>query len=124
MNDAEFQATQRQLQAMDQRLASMESTLAQWNQAAQTLSGLGGANEGLIPIGGGVRLRATLHDAPVVLDIGAGYAKEVPVAEAKEIILDQIGQLQAQFKAASEDAQMLAQRLQTLAETAPETEDS
>jgi prefoldin alpha subunit len=124
MSDAEFQATQRQLQAMDQRLASMESTLAQWNQASLTLSGLGGEQESLIPIGGGVRLRATLHDLPVVLDIGAGYAKELPVAEAKEVILDQIGQLQVQFKAASEDAGMLAERLQTLAQPAPEAEDS
>lgn len=116
MSDAAFQATQRQLQAMDQRLASMESTLAQWNQAAQTLAGLGEEQEGLVPIGGGVRLRATLHDAPVLLDIGSGYAKEMSIADAREALLDQIGQLQTQFKAASEDAQVLANRLQELAQ--------
>lgn len=124
MNDAAFQATQRQLQAMDQQLASMESTLSQWNQAVETLSGLEGEQTGLVPIGGGVRIRATLHDAPVLLDVGAGYAKELSVADAKEQLLDQIGKLKVTFKSASEDAQMLADRLQSLAQAEAETEDS
>ncbi|MGB1697951.1 MAG: prefoldin subunit alpha [Thermoplasmatota archaeon] len=124
MNDAAFQATQRQLQAMDQQLASMESTLSQWNQAVETLSGLEGEQTGLVPIGGGVRIRATLHDAPVLLDVGAGYAKELSIAEAKEQLLDQIGTLKANFRTASEDAQMLAERLQSLAQAEAEAEDS
>ena len=114
--DAAFQATQRQLQAVDQRLASMEATLAQWNQAVSTLSGLEGEKEGLVPIGGGVRLRAKLLDAPVLLDVGAGYAKEFSVAEAKEQLLNQVADLQAQFRAATQDAELLAGRLQELAQ--------
>lgn len=111
----EMERTQRRLQAIDGRLGLLEQQLAELDQANTTLSGLAQveASESLVPIGGGVRLRATVDPAaPVMLDVGAGYTHETDLASAQAAVADRLTRVRQAYQAAEQEAEELAMRFQ------------
>lgn len=111
---AELQQLQRQLQLYDRHLASLEQNLSDLQNAVATMDGMSGS-DALVPIGAGVRIKATIDpDAKVLLDLGAGYTTEVPRAEALTELRDRLQAAESAFRTTSTEAQNLAQRMQEL----------
>lgn len=112
---AQYEATQAQLQQVDARLGRLEELLLEQRRAAQTLEGLGGEQEALVPIGAGLHVRARVAgDAPVVTPLGAGYAADRDLAKARASLQRRIAETQGALETASQQADRLAQTLQGL----------
>lgn len=117
---AELQAVQQRLQQVDRQLAAIEAQVMEARRAQQTLEGLTGDQAGLVPIGGGFHVRATLHgDQPVVVPVGSGYAADHAVGDAVALLkdradsaLDLLRRTEREADSLAATAQQLAQKIQ------------
>ena len=110
---AQFDLVQRQLARVDRQLQALEQALIEAQQALATVRHLAeakGASEMLLPIGGGVHVRATIEASkPVLLPIGAGYSTDGDAADVAAALEQRLKSIQSQFMAASEEAQRLTE---------------
>jgi prefoldin alpha subunit len=95
---AQLELVQRELSRAEGRLAALEQAMVEAQQALGTVRHLAeaqGAQSVLVPIGGGLHVRANLDAAQdVLLPIGAGYStpgKPAEVAKALEERVASIG---------------------------------
>lgn len=109
---AQLEVVQRELQRMDRRMAAIEQQMLETQQAVAAVEALGQAGadqEGLVPLGAGVHVRARFDGtAPVLLPIGAGYSTEAPAAEVAKALAARVQAIQQAFESASEEAEQLA----------------
>lgn len=112
---AQYEATQAQLQQVDARLVRLEEMLLEQRRAAETLEALGGEQEALVPIGAGLHVRArVVGDAPVVTPVGAGYAVDHDLPDARAALQRRLAETQGALETAGQQADRLAQTLQSL----------
>jgi prefoldin alpha subunit len=109
---AQMDMLQREMARMDRRMASIEQALVEAQQAAatvQALADLSGSVEALVPIGGGVHVKARLDaGSPVLLPVGAEYATEAAPAQVAEALRSRVEALTAQLRQANEEAEHVA----------------
>lgn len=110
---AQFDLVQRQLQAVDRRLAALESALVEAQQAASAVEALAaspGVQDAMLSLGSGVHVHARVDPAaPVLLPVGAGYYTEGPAAQVHAALQERVEAITRQFQQASADAEQLAQ---------------
>lgn len=114
-----FEQAQRELQLLDRHLAGLEQMLAELQEAKATLDGLQGDTplDTLVPIGGGIRIPARIDPtASAFVDLGAGYATEASLAEARSRITDRIQSTESAFRATSQEVEKVARTAQALAQ--------
>lgn len=114
---AQFEATQQALQNLEMQLGRIEEQAIELRRALSTLDAVGDA-PALVPIGGGVHVPARLADGPVISPIGAGYAAEMSVEEAKAMLEERIQEAESLFRSRSQDAERLAKQARQLAQQA------
>jgi prefoldin alpha subunit len=109
---AQLDLVQRELQRAERRLASLEQAMVEAQQALGTVRHLaetGSSQSVLLPIGGGLHVRATVDAAQdVLMPIGAGYStpgKPAEVAKALEERVDGLGKM---YDEAAQQADELA----------------
>ncbi|MCA1819359.1 MAG: prefoldin subunit alpha [Halobacteriales archaeon] len=117
---AQMDILQREMARMDRRMAAIEQALMEAQQAAATVQALSEAKgdvEALVPIGGGVHVKARLDaGAQVLLPVGAGYATEAGAAQVAEALRQRVESLSQQFRQANEEAERVAQAAAALNE--------
>ncbi|MEK6985217.1 MAG: prefoldin subunit alpha [Candidatus Thermoplasmatota archaeon] len=117
---AQFDMVQRALARVDRQLAALEQALMESQQALGTvrhLASAAGRQEMLLPIGGGVHVRATVDAGhPVLLPIGASYSTDGAPADVAAALEARLASIQQQFSAASEEASRLSQTAAALNE--------
>lgn len=110
---AQMDLLQREMARMDRRLAALERALVDAQQAAATVQALAdekGEVEAMVPLGGGVLVRARIDaGAPVLLPIGADYATESAPAQVADALRARVEALTRQFSEASAEAERIAQ---------------
>ncbi len=110
---AQFELVQRQLTRVDRQLQALEQAMMESQQALATVRHLAessGKQAMLLPIGGGVHVRAMLDAGQtVLLPIGAGYSTEGKAADVAAALEERLKSIQAQFNAASAEAERLTQ---------------
>ncbi len=110
---AQFDLVQRQLARVDRQLQALEQALMESQQALATVRHLAessGRQEMLLPIGGGVHVRATLDAGQsVLLPIGAGYSTDGKAADVAAALEQRLKSIQSQFAAANEEATRLTE---------------
>lgn len=115
-----YEVLQRELARLDQRLGALEEGVVEARRAESTLRGLlerEGEQEVLVPIGGGVYLRARVDpSAPLIRPVGAGYATEGGLADAAARMQERAADAQKQYDAARQEAQRVAQAAQETAD--------
>ena len=113
---ARYEALQRTLQVADRQLASLEQELAELRRAQATLEGLDGKQDVLMPIGGGVFLRAQVDaGAPVLSPLGSAYSADGPLEDAVARVRARAEHVQASFKTWSQRADELGREFQAVA---------
>lgn len=109
----QFDILQRQLQAVDRRLAQLEQALVEAQQAASAVEALAttsGEQVALLPLGSGVHVHARVDAAaPVLLPVGAGYFTEGPASEVGVALKQRVEVITRTFQEASADAERMAQ---------------
>lgn len=120
---AQLDLVQRELARAERRLATLEQAMVEAQQALGTVRHLADSTGGqkvLVPIGGGLHVRATVDGAQdVLLPIGAGYStpgKPVEVAKALEARVESIGKA---YDEAAQRADELANAAAALNEQLP-----
>ncbi len=112
---AQYEATQAQLQQLDGRLSRLEEVLLELRRSKSTLESLEGDQEALVPIGAGLHVRARIAGAaPVVTPVGAGYAADKSVDDAKAMLDAQMAETSAAMESSSAQAERLARSMQAL----------
>jgi len=115
---AQLELVQREIQRAERRLEALEQVVADAQQAASTLKALAGAkgeHEVLLPIGGGVHLRARLDPKqPAVVPVGAGYATDGVLEAAAAALEKRVEAASRSFQAAVQDMERLSQVAGTL----------
>jgi prefoldin alpha subunit len=110
---AQLGLLQREMERLERRLAALEQALMEAQQAAATLQELaGGARdvEALVPLGGGVHVKARIDaGAPVLLPLGAGYSTEATAQQVAEALRSRVESLTQQYRRANEEAERVAQ---------------
>jgi prefoldin alpha subunit len=110
---AQMEVLQREMARMDRRLTAIEGALMEAQRAAATVESMAEQSaevEALVPIGGGVHVRARLDPkSPVVLPLGAGYATEAPASEVAKALHERVESLAEQFRKASEEAERVTE---------------
>jgi prefoldin alpha subunit len=114
----QYEQGQRQLQALQQHLGSLEQTMVDMRRAEATLSGLAGMRgeqEVLVPIGAGVHLRAKVApDSLVIEPIGADYATDATAEVAAKKIQDRLKEVESAYQSAEQQFRLLSRQLQEL----------
>ncbi|HEX2066331.1 MAG TPA: prefoldin subunit alpha [Candidatus Thermoplasmatota archaeon] len=120
---AQMDLIQRELQRAERRLAALEQAMVEAQQALGTVRHLaesGGVQQALLPIGGGLHVRAIVDATQdVLLPIGAGYStpgKPVEVAKALE---ERVASLGRAYEEAAGRADELANAAAALNEQLP-----
>jgi prefoldin alpha subunit len=114
---AEFEAVQQRLRQIDAHLSNLEAQAHEVSRALKTLEEIAVDQKGLVPIGGGFHVRATLHgDAPVVVPIGAGYAADQSVEQATAILTERAAAMKDRLRRSEVDADKLAATAQQMAQ--------
>ncbi len=116
---ARFEMLQQALGNVDAQLARIEQQVMDLRQAQATLDGISEAGEqpALIPIGGGLHIRATLApDAPVVTPVGRGYAADMDVEAATQGLKERIEEAEKLMRQKTQEAESLAAQARTLAQ--------
>ncbi len=114
---AEMQSLQRQLQAYDRHLSSLEQSIGEIGAAITTLEGLSTATstDARVPIGAGIRIKAQVDpEAPVQMDIGSGYTTETPAGDALSQLRDRLQKTEAALRTTSAEAEKIGMRMQEL----------
>lgn len=116
MSEAEFEAVQQRLRLVDQQLYALEQQLVEQQRALSTLESLEADQDALVPIGGGLHVRARLAgDQPVVVPVGAGYAADQDLEAAKKSLQARLAAGSDAMKRTEAEAEQLAQKAQALA---------
>ncbi len=117
---AQFEAVQQALQQVDAQLGRIEEQAIDLRRAIATLEALeenAGDQETLVPIGGGVHVRARVSsDRAVVNPIGRGYAADVDLATAKAALEARSKEAEGLLQQKSQEAQRLATTAQRIAQ--------
>jgi prefoldin alpha subunit len=120
---AQFDLVQRELQRAERRLASLEQAMVEAQQALGTVRHLAdstGTQAVLLPIGGGLHVRATVeaeHD--VLMPIGAGYATPGKPAEVAKALEERVASINRAYEEAAQRADELANAAAALNEQLP-----
>jgi len=97
---------------LDRRMATLEGALMEAQQAAATVQELGEAKgplEAMVPLGGGVHVRARIDpQTPVLLPVGAGYSTEAAAAQVADALRARVDALAAQLRDTGEEANRVA----------------
>lgn len=108
---AQYQQMQQQLQQVDQRLQQLEQSMMELQQAEHTLEALqaeSGVSDVLVPVGGGVHLRARVDPSQeAIVPIGGGYAAEDSLEKAAAALDQRMQETRQQLEQANKDAQRL-----------------
>lgn len=116
---ARFEMLQQALSQVDGQLARIEQQVMELQQARATLDGLSEAGDqpALIPIGGGLHIRAHLvPDAPVVNPIGRSYAADMDVDAARQALTERIEEAEKLMRQKTQEAETLASQARQLAQ--------
>ncbi|MEA3204285.1 MAG: hypothetical protein QOI63_1965 [Thermoplasmata archaeon] len=109
---AQFDLVQRELQRAERRLATLEQAMMEAQQALGTVRHLaesGGAQSVLLPLGGGLHVRATVDaDQDVLLPIGAGYSTPGKPAEVAKALEERVAAIGKAYDEAAGHADELA----------------
>ncbi len=116
---AQFEAVQQALQQVDSQLVHIEEQAMDLRRAIATLEAIGESDEHetLVPIGGGVHVRARVtSDRPVVNPIGRGYAADVDIATAMSTLEARAKEAETLLQQKTQEAQRLASMGQRIAQ--------
>ncbi len=117
---AQFEAVQQALQQVDGQLARIEDQAIDLRRAIATLEALAeatGEQETLVPIGGGVHVRARITaERPIVNPIGRGYAADVDLDGALQALAARAKEAEQLLAQKSQEAQRLAATAQRIAQ--------
>lgn len=117
---AHMDLLRREMERMDRRMAALEQALVEAQQAAATVQALAdqkGAIEALVPIGGGVHVKARIDaSAAIILPLGAGYATESSASQVAEALRSRVEAITQQFRQANDEAERIAQAAQAVDE--------
>jgi prefoldin alpha subunit len=109
---AQLELVQRELQRTERHLEALEQALVEAQQALGTVRHLAesqGTQEVLLPIGGGVHVRARVDPAaPVLMPIGAGYSTEGESAKVAQALEERVQSIARSYEQASQRAEELA----------------
>jgi prefoldin alpha subunit len=110
---AQLEIVQRELERAERRMAALEGALMESQQAASTVRGMSERArpaDALVPIGGGVHVRARVDGtAKLLLPIGAGYLTDATAAEALPALEARVKSITEQYRATAAEAEQLAQ---------------
>jgi len=111
----ELEAIQQRLRRVESQSMSLEADLQETRRALSTLESLTADQDALVPIGGGLHVRARLHgDAPIVVPIGAGYAADQDLDAAKATLQERLEATTRFLQETEAEADRLAQQGQAL----------
>jgi len=111
----ELEAIQQRLRRVESQSMSLEADLQETRRALSTLESLTADQDALVPIGGGLHVRARLHgDAPIVVPIGAGYASDQDLDAAKATLQERLEATTRFLQETEAEADRLAQQGQAL----------
>ncbi len=117
---AQFEAVQQALQQVDGQLGRIEEQALDLRRAIATLEALQettGDQETLVPIGGGVHVRARItSERAVVNPIGRGYAADMDLDGAKAALEARAQEAEGLLTQKTQEAQRLASMAQRLAQ--------
>jgi prefoldin alpha subunit len=109
---AQLDLVQRELQRAERRLATLEQAMVEAQQALGTvrhLADTAGTQSVLVPIGGGLHVRATVDAAQeVLLPIGAGYSTPGKPAEVAQALEERVASIGKAYDEAAQRADELA----------------
>jgi prefoldin alpha subunit len=112
---AQLEMIQRELQRAERRLGGLEQAMVETQQALGTVRHLAESPAGaagqavLVPIGGGLHVRATVDAAQdVLLPIGAGYSTPGKPAEVAKALEERVAALSKAYDEAAQRADELA----------------
>ena len=113
---AQMEMLQRQLQGTERRLGAIEANIIELQQAAQTLRLLPEVEAKiLVPLGGGVHLRATVSPAdPLIRPVGGNTSVEGSRNDALATVEGRVAQLTESYQATSGAADRLATAIQEI----------
>lgn len=114
---AQYEQIQAQLTAVERQIGLLEQRLMELHQARTTLEALEGDEplETLVPVGGGVQVRATIDPTKAILvPLGASYSTEGDLEQGMARLKQEIEQAQNALAAASQQTDGLNQAAQQL----------
>lgn len=110
---AQLDLVQREMGRIERRLQALEEAAIETQQAMATLRALSEAEteqDALVPVGGGVHIRARIDPmAKVMLPVGAGYATESDASKVIAALEERAAAVSKQFQATAQEAERLAQ---------------
>lgn len=116
---ARFEMVQQALQTVDAQLARIEEASIDLRRAMSTLDAISdadGEQETLVPIGGGLHIRARVDASQaIVTPIGRGYAADMDVAAAREALAERAASTDKLLQERSQEAERLAAEARRLA---------
>ncbi len=124
---ARVEQIQRELQQLDRQSGVLEQRIMELHQARGTLESMkaaGGASlETLVPVGGGIHVRAVVQSGDSVLaPLGGDYATESSVEVALERLADEVESTTAVLQQVNERAEQLAQMANSMVQQLSESE--
>ncbi|MCA1819456.1 MAG: prefoldin subunit alpha [Halobacteriales archaeon] len=109
---AQLDLVQRELQRAERRLASLEQAMVEAQQALGTVRHLAessGTQSVLLPIGGGLHVRAAVDAGQdVLMPIGAGYSTPGKPAEVAQALEERVAAIGKAYEEAAARADELA----------------
>jgi prefoldin alpha subunit len=109
---AQLDLVQRELQRAERRLASLEQAMVEAQQALGTVRHLAeaqGTHQVLLPIGGGLHVRAAVDAGQdVLMPIGAGYSTPGKPAEVAQALEERVAAISKAYDEAAQRADELA----------------
>ncbi|MEA3142977.1 MAG: hypothetical protein QOG31_301 [Thermoplasmata archaeon] len=120
---AQLDLVQRELQRAERRLATLEQAMVEAQQALGTVRHLAESKElqnVLLPIGGGLHVRATVDAGQdVLMPIGAGYSTQGKAAEVAQALEERVASIGKAYEEAAQRADELANAAAALNEQLP-----
>lgn len=120
---AQLDLVQRELQRAERRLATLEQAMVEAQQALGTVRHLAEAKSVqnvLLPIGGGLHVRATVDAGQdVLMPIGAGYSTQGKAAEVAQALEERVASIGKAYEEAAQRADELANAAAALNEQLP-----
>ncbi len=112
-----FEMLQQALSSIDGQLARIEQQVVDLQQAEATLEAMSEAGDQatLVPIGGGLHVRAKLVGGPVVTPVGRSYAADMDLDAAKEHLADRLEEAQKLMQQKTQEAETLAAQARSIA---------
>ncbi len=112
----QLQMYEQQTSQMQQHIEQMDQQAAELAQVAENLREIKDVKEGteiLVPMAGGVFIRATLQKPEhVLVNVGASSTVQKPIDDAKAMVEDQLGELMAYREKAAEQLMTMVKSAQ------------